>query len=245
MKYLILAFALMLFLFSCDTKEKTALQGKVDSLTVQLTASKKAEAGMNEVGILIDSIDASRKSLQLKMVEGSSYADYVSRLQSINMYVIETELKLAALEKSTANSSKESAASVRRLKADLAKRSEEIVELQKQIATLRDENLAVWAKLNHRDSVLLIKDQIIKVNESDIASLERLVNDTQTENKVAVANLYFDQARALEMAANRTQFAPRKKKEARREALELYKLSLSLGKLEAQARIDELEKKLS
>ncbi len=245
MKHLILAFALMLFLFSCDTKEKTALQDKVDSLSVQLTASKKAEAGMNEVGILIDSIDASRKSLQLKMVEGSSYADYVSRLQAINMYVVETELKLAALEKTTANSSKESAASVRRLKADLAKRSEEIVELQKQIATLRDENLAAWAKVNHRDSVLLIKDQVIKVNESDIVSLERLVNDTQTENKVAVANLYFDQARALEMAANRTQFAPRKKKEARREALELYKLSLSLGKLEAQAKIDELEKKLS
>jgi hypothetical protein len=245
MKQYILALAILPLLFSCDTKEKTALQGKVDSLTIQLTASKKAEAGMNEVGILIDSIDASRKSLQLKMVEGSSYADYVSRLQAINMYVVETELKLAALEKSTANSSKESAASVRRLKADLAKRSEEIVELQKQIATLRDENLAVWAKVNHKDSLLSMKDQVIKVNESDIVSLERLVNDTQAENKIAVANLYYDQAQALEMAANRTQFAPRKKKEARREALELYRLSLSLGKVEAQARIVDLEKKLS
>jgi hypothetical protein len=131
------------------------------------------------------------------------------------------------------------------LKADLAKRTEEIVELQAQIATLRNENLVVWAKVNHKDSVLLIKDQVIKLNESDIASLERLVNDTQVENKIAVANLYFDQATALKMAADRTQFAPRKKKEARREALELYKLSLSLGKLEAQTKIVELEKKLS
>lgn len=245
MKQYILVLAIIPFLFSCDTKEKTALQVKVDSLTVQLTASKQAEASLNEVGILIDSIDASRKSLQLKMVEGGSYADYVNRLQAINLYVQETELKLAALEKSTANSSKESAASVRRLKADLAKRSEEIVELQKQIATLRDENLAVWVKVNRKDSLLSIKDQVIKVNESDIVSLERLVNDTQTENKIAVANLYYDQAQALEMAANRTQFAPRKKKEARREALELYRLSLSLGKVEAQARIDDLEKKLS
>jgi len=245
MKHFILGAVIMLLIFSCDTKEKEALQSKVDSLNVQLTASKKAEANMNEVGILIDSIDASRKALQLKMVEGSSYADYVSRLQAINVYVKETEVKLAALEKSTVNSSKESAASVRRLKADLAKRSEEIVELQSQIATLRNENLAAWAKVNHKDSLLLMKDQVIKVNESDIVSLERLINDTQAENKTAVANLYYDQAQALEMAANRTQFAPRKKKEARREALELYRLSLSLGKLEAQVRINDLEKKLS
>jgi len=245
MKNYIVGVAILLFFVSCDTKEKAAMQSKIDSLSVQLTASKQVEASMNEVGVLIDSIDASRKSLQLKMVEGSSYADYVDRLQAINLYVQETEKKLTALEKSTANTSKTSASSIRRLKADLAKRTEEIVELQAQIATLRNENLVVWAKVNHKDSVLLIKDQVIKLNESDIASLERLVNDTQAENKIAVANLYFDQAKALEMAADRTHFAPRKKKEARREALELYKLSLSLGKLEAQSKIVELEKKLS
>ena len=86
---------------------------------------------------------------------------------------------------------------------------------------------------------------MIKLNESDIASLEKLFNDTQSENKVQVANLYFAQAQALETAADRTQFKPRKKKETRREALELYKLSLSLGNENAQTKIDELEKKLS
>jgi hypothetical protein len=48
----------------------------------------------------------------------------------------------------------------------------------------------------------------------------------------------------LEKAANRTHFAPRKKKETRREALELYRLSLSMGNMKAQNKIDELEKKL-
>lgn len=245
MKNYIVGIAIVLFFASCDTKEKAAMQNKIDSLSVQLTASKQAEASMNDVGVLIDSIDASRKVLQLKMVEGSSYADYVSRLQAINLYVQKTEKKLIALEKSAENTSHASASSIRRLKADLAKRTEEIVELQAQVATLRNENLVAWAKVNHKDSVLLIKDQVIKLNERDIASLERLVNDSQAENKIAVSNLYFNQAKALEMAADRTQFAPRKKKEARQEALELYKLSLALGKLEAQAKIVELEKKLS
>lgn len=245
MKKYILGFAILVALFSCDTKKNEALQQKVDSLSVQLAASREVEKNMNEVGILIDSIDASRNALQINMVEGNNYANYIARLNDINAYVRKTEAKLNELEKSGKNNSKASASSIRRLKADLEKRSSEIIELQLQVAKLRDENLAVWVKVNEKDSILAMKDQVIKLNESDIASLEKLINDTQAENKTTVANLYFAQAAALETAANRTQFAPRKKKEARLEALELYKLSLSLGNNEAQVRITDLEKKLS
>jgi hypothetical protein len=195
--------------------------------------------------VLIDSIDASRKAVQLYMLEGNNYADYVSRLNDINMYVKKTEEKLADLEKSNRSASKASASTIRRLKADLEKRSVEIVELQLQIAKLRDENLAVWVKVNQKDSILSIRDQVIKIKESDIASLEKMISETHAENKTTVANLYFAQGDALEKAADRTQFAPRKKKETRLEALELFKLSRSMGNTNAQTRILALEKKLS
>jgi hypothetical protein len=245
MKKYMLGAALVVFLFGCNSKEKTALRHEVDSLTIQLTASRVAEESMNEVGLLIDSIDANRKSLQLKMVEGSSYADYVTRLRNINTYVKETETKLDVLEKSVKSSSNASAASIRRLRADLNMRTQEILGLQLELEKAREENQKAWAKINEKDSLLLMKDQIIKVNESAIATLEKLVSDTREDNKIAVANLYFEQAQAMEEAANRTQFAPRKKKEARLEALELYRLSLSLGKLEALIKINELEGKLN
>ncbi len=245
MKKYIFGIAIIVALSSCDSKEKAVLQHRVDSLNVQLNISKDAERNLNEVGILIDSIDASRKTLQVKMVEGASYGDHVARLKNINLYVQQTEAKLAQLEKSSKNSSKASNSSIRRLKADLAKRSEEILELELKLAKEHDQNLMLWAKLNSKDSILSIKDEMIKVNERDIVSLEKLFNDTQADNKLEVANLYFAQAQALETAANRTHFAPRKKKDTRREALELYRLSLSLGKMEAQGKIDELEKKLS
>lgn len=183
MKKYILGLAIVVALFSCDTKEKAILQHKVDSLSVQLTASQKVEKSMNEVGMLIDSIDASRNSLQIKMIEGNNYADYVSRLNEINVYVKQTEKKLDELQKSSKNNSRASASTIRRMKADLEKRSEEIVELQLQVAKLRDENLAVWVKVNEKDSILAMKDQMIKLNESDIASLEKLMSDTQAENK--------------------------------------------------------------
>jgi hypothetical protein len=245
MKKYILGIVVMVSLFSCDTKEKEALQTKVDSLSYQLNVSKEAESKMNEVGVLIDSIDASRKALQLKMIEGSSYADYVSRLHQINTYVQQTEAKLASLEKSSKKESKASAASIRRLKADLAKRSEEIVALQLQLAEARNDNMALWVRLNEKDSILWMKDQIISVKESDIMTLEKTAEETQEKNRVTVANLYYNQASTLETVANRTQFSPRKKREARREALELYKLSFALGKAEAESRITALEKKLS
>lgn len=245
MKKYILGFAIVVVLFGCDTKEKEALQSKVDSLNVQLVASKQVEESMNEVGILIDSIDASRKLLHVSMIEGSSYADYVTRLRDINTYVKQTEAKLDALEKSSKNSSKATTRAIRGYKADLAKQSAEILDLQKQLAQQQDQNMKLWVRINEKDSILSMRDQMIKMNESDIASLEKLFNDTQSENRTALANLYFAQAEALETAANRTQFAPRKKKETRREALELYRLSLSLGNTEAEKKIDELEKKLS
>ena len=64
------------------------------------------------------------------------------------------------------------------------------------------------------------------------------------QGKVNEADQYFARAQAIELAANRTKLAPRKKKETFKEAIELYKKALSLGKAEAQAKISELEKRI-
>jgi hypothetical protein len=244
MKNFIIGITIVFALASCETKEKAVLQQRIDSLSIELNNSKDAEKNLNEVGMLIDSIDASRKTLQLKMVEGTSYSDYISRLKNINAYVQQTEAKLSQLEKSNKNATKSLASSIRRLKADLANRTNEILDLELKLANQHNQNLVMWAKLNSTDSLLSLRDETIKLNERDIVSLEKLLNETQSENKIAIANLYFAQAEALEKAANRTHFAPRKKKETRREALELYRLSLSMGNMKAQNKIDELEKKL-
>jgi hypothetical protein len=107
------------------------------------------------------------------------------------------------------------------------------------------DNADMARAISAKDSTLLAKEEVIKVRETDISSLEMLMKDTNEQNKITTANLYFEQAKAMEKVADKTNFAPRKKKEALREALELYKISLSLGKEEAQKKIDALEKELS
>jgi hypothetical protein len=245
MKTYIIAVALATILFGCDTQEKTHLQLKVDSLNNVLVESRKTELAMNEVGVLLDSIDLNRHALHLKIVEGISYADYIDRLNAINTHIKDSQAKIADLENKLKDSKTISSATIHRLKADVEMKSKEIVALQLDVINLREQNGSLTASLNQRDSTISSQKETIRLKSDNVSALEGLVKDTNDQNRIKVAGLYFAQAQALEAAADRTKFAPRKKKETRREALELYRLSYSLGNTDAQGKIEELEKKLS
>jgi chromosome segregation ATPase len=246
MKYTIgiLSLGIAALMMNCDSKERAQLQHKVDSLSAELQASKQVEATMGEIGVQIDSIDANRQALRTQMVEGTSYTNYISRLKDINGHITETKNKVAELEKNLKSAKGSAAATVKRMREDLELRSKELLALQEEIENMRSENKKLATNINMKDSTITTREETIKLREQDIASLESLVKDINEQTKVKVANLYYAQAQALETAAQRTHFAPKKKKETKREALELYKLSLSLGKTEAEARIAELEKDL-
>jgi chromosome segregation ATPase len=235
----------MILLGSCDKKEKEQLKAQVDSLKTELQTSQQTAAQLSEIGTLIDSIDASRQLLRTDVVEGTSYTDYKSRLQSINNHIKDTQGKIAQLEKSLKNVKGGYATTIKRLKADLELSTQQIAALQSEVDRMRSENTTLAKTVTEKDSILTTKLETIKMKEQDVANLEARVEEVNAASKASQADLYFAQAQALETAADRTKFAPKKKKETRREALELYKLSLSLGKSEAQARIDELEKELS
>src|SRR5688572_2355457 len=231
--------------WSCDTKEKQRLQTQVDSLRTELHESQQTAQTLQEIGVLIDSIDANRQLLRTDVVEGTSYADYKSRLQDINSHIKETQAKIATLEKSVKSAKGSYATTIKRLKADLELSTQQIAALQSEVEKMRGDNATLAQTVTERDSAITVSMETIKMREQDVANLEKNVEDINAQSKQSQADLYFAQAQALETAADRTKFAPRKKKETKREALELYKLSLSLGKQDAQAKIDELEKDLS
>jgi hypothetical protein len=232
-------------LFGCGNTETAHLKLQIDSLNTVIIQNTEAEATLNEVGILLDSIDASRSALTANVVEGITYADYIGRLKKINTDIKDSQARITALEVSVKKSNHISASTIKRLKADLDARAAEIVELQVQVAELRQNNDSQFMRLLKKDSIISNKDEVIRLKSESVAQLQSLMQDIDEQNRIKVANLYFNQAQALETAADRTQFAPRKKKEARREALELYRLSLSMGNTKAQEKIDNLEKQLS
>jgi len=229
-------------IWGCGTKEKEMLLSKVDSLQVELNTSLQTAKTLQEIGTLIDSIDASRQLLRANVVEGTSYADYKNRLNEINGYIKDTQLKIADLEKSLKQSNINYTATIKRMKLELEASSQQMIALQGEVDKMRNENQTLALTITEKEQSLEEQNGVIKMREQDIANLEAKVQEINTLSVNSQADLYFAQARALETAAERTKFAPKKKKETQREALELYRQSLSLGKQEAQSRIDELEK---
>lgn len=241
---LILGLSVVGVLSGCHNKQKeTALQTEIDSLKTELHESEQTAQALQEVGAMIDSIDASRQLLRTDMVEGASYQDYKNRLASIKEYVDESQKKIADLERH-ARRTRGYAGTIKRLKADLEKTTQQLATLEQEVNNVRAENRTLSQTVSSRDSVITINEQSLREKEENLASLDSQMQEMNVESKNFQAESYFNQAKAMEEAARRTQFAPRKKKKAKEEALELYKKALELGKDEAQSKVQELEKDL-
>lgn len=247
LKKLVLCLPVAALLLGCDTKEKDQLQSKVDSLQTQLVESQRMAKTLTEVGVLMDSIDASRQLLRVNMVEGTTYDDYKERMNDINSYVKDTQQKITEMEKSLSKSKANAgafASTIKKLKADLANKTNEIIALQDQVDKYRNENMNLVSTVSMQEAELVDKQAEIETKTQELALIEARIQELMIQSKMSEADAYFARAQAIEEAANRTKLAPKKKKETLREAVELYKKALSMGKEEAQGKIEELEKRI-
>lgn len=233
--------SLVALLWGCDNKEKTELRAQVDSLQTEVQNHDELLVSMQQIGSLIDSIDLNRNLLRTSMLEGTSYDNYSARLNEINAHVKQTSEKIKSLENKIANQSNGYSITIKKLRNDLETSSQQLVAFQQEVEKMRGDNTVLTASLTQRDSALTQQGELIKMREQNIAALDSKIIEINQEAKMKEADLIFAQAQALELAASRTKLAPRKKKDTQREALELYKTSLSLGKQEAESRIALLE----
>lgn len=237
------------FVFAGCTKtaESDKLKTELDSLRNELQSSQEMARTLNEVGILMDSIDANRQALRLNMVEGTTYDAYVNRMEGLNSYVRETQKKIGDLEKalkkskSTANAFSQT---IKKLKADIEKKDREIAELTATIDKVKNENdnLVRVAELQETD--LLDKQSQIEAKRKELAYLEQRIERILQDAQMSEAEGYYSRAKAVEEAAKRTKLAPKKKKASLQEALELYKKASSMGNTKAKADIDRINKEL-
>ena len=116
--------------------------------------------------------------------------------------------------------------------------------MQEQVEKYRNENQNLITTVGMQEAELTDKQSQIETKTQELALIEARVQELMIQGKMSEADAYYARAQAVEEAANRTKLAPRKKKETLREAVELYKKALSLGKSEAQDNITALEKKL-
>jgi predicted nucleic acid-binding Zn-ribbon protein len=130
---LLFALPIAALLTSCGNQEKETLRKQVDSLSLELERSHQMSQTLTEVGALMDSIDASRQLLRVNMVEGTPYSDYAARMKDLNAYIKDTQDKIENLEKSLKTSKANASAfsgAIKKLKADLESKTQEISLLQ-------------------------------------------------------------------------------------------------------------------
>ncbi len=234
-------------MMGCGGAENTKLQSQVDSLKFELQTTQELAQTLTDVGVLMDSIDASRQLLRVNMVEGTTYDDYSSRMKDINNYVKDTQSKIEDLEKAlkkSKGSSNAFSAAIKKLKADLEERSKEITNLQGQVEQLSNENRNLITTTELQEAELSDKEAQIEAKGQELALIEARVQEIMIQSKMSEADSYYARGEAVEEAANRTKLAPKKKKETLKEALELYKKAQSLGNANAQAKIVLLEKRV-
>jgi chromosome segregation ATPase len=247
LKKLLFVCAVAATMMSCG-KETEKLKSQVDSSeNMSCRPASNLLQTLQEVTVLMDSIDANRNVLRVNMVEGTTYDDYTARMKDINNYVKDTQNKIEDLEKSLKKSKGNTnalSATIKKLKADLEARNKEIASLNEHVDQLRNENANLITTVGLQEAELTDKEAQIIAKQQELALIEAKIQELMIASKVSEADGYFARAQAVEEAANRTKLAPKKKKETLKEAIELYKKSLSLGKQEAQAKITELEKKV-
>lgn len=238
---------IFLFIAGCNSKEITRLQTENDSLRNELTSRYTVLASLKDVRGLLDSIDASRSSLRTDLSEGTSYEEFSTRLRDINQFVKMSEEKINVIQKAL-NSSKHEASAylmlVDALKSEVQLRVDEIVKLEEGVARYKDENKGLQEKIKLKESEVNDINIQISTKQQELFVLEAKIDAMVKSFKVTEADAYYARARAVEEAAKRTKLAPNKKRETYKEALELYKRSLSLGKEEAKVNIADLEKKI-
>ena len=235
-------------ILSCGPSEKEKLQSQVDSLNNELMANQEMNRTLNEISLLMDSIDASREVLRVNTIEGSSRKNYVGLMKNLNKYVRDAEKKIRRIESSLKKSktfNSNLSATIKKLKSEVESRNNEIASLKETIEKYRVENENLIRISQEQSSTILDKQTQIETKNSEITTLTNQIDDVVNKARITEANGYYAQAEAVEETAHRTRLAPRKKRVTINESLTLYRKALLLGNTNAKAKITELEEELN
>ena len=248
MKNSILILGIALAAVSCVSKsEHERVQTEADSLKAELTVAQSTVALYEQVTVIIDSIENSQLSLRMDLENGSTYDDYVSKMGGIKKQLKAANDKMAKLEADAGLN----LSYISSLKKQLKLKNQEIGQLitsvesyKETLQDVTDENATLINMVDVQEAELLTKKEQIAQKQEELAYLEAKIDAMSQESLITRAESTYARAQAVEEIANRTQLAPKRKKQSLKEALALYEKSLSLGKPEAKAKVAELKEKL-
>lgn len=241
---------LVCFLTGCGIQsENEQLKQKVSELENELNdknvVSVKLSNQLNKVDLLIDSISKSEAYMAFNLEMGTSYQDHVDRLRSLSAFIEYTRQKMLKLENQMSEQNSEYNTMqllISRMRKELEAKDLIIKKLRNQIANYEAENEELIRLVDLQKKEIIDIEQQLKLKIAALNKAEMSIEALKTEKDKIIADAFFEQAEATEQIANMTKFAPKKKKEAYNDALNLYKMALEAGRKDAAGKIKEIEK---
>ena len=236
--------------WSCQVKRNNeqVLQSKIDSLQHIVDKNENIAVTLREISVMIDSIDVNRKVISDDMSKKEdSYNQLVVRMKEISEFVKSSQTKIAELDNKilkSGNSYREYASVIKNLETSLEERNHELIEIQKHAEHYANQNQNLMHLVAMQKSEIDDKLVRLQTKERELETLQDGVDRLLISSTEEKAQNCFIRAQLLEEAARRTKLAPRKKRNTRLEAIELYKMASFYGNEEADAKISELEKKI-
>ena len=244
MKNLSVLLFVLVLLGSCGIKE---LETENAELKTKISDLEKGNLALYEIGVLLDSIDATRNNLYVDLEEGTTYEEYVKRVEGLSDYVKTAEQRIMELQDDVSKMTKSNRyfeATIKRMQAELDKKNDQIKVLLQEVDEYKIESASLVKLVEMQETELEDKDLEILRKTEELELIEARIEELMIQAQMSEADSYYARAEAIEEAANRTKLAPRKKKETYLEALELYQKALDAGKTEAQEKIDLLKEKV-
>ncbi len=219
-------------LFACNSSEVKRLQIENDSLRSELNSQQSAMKTLLEISVWLDSIDANRSALVSEDVTSPEVLS--ERLHDINEFVKRSEQKIVAIEEALKSSNLESSAylmMVDALKGEVQYQVDQVARLNEQVRISNDENAGLRENIQRKDDELTRQ---ASAKEQELRLLRERIQTMEDNVKINNADAFYERAKAAEAVARKTKLAPRKKREAYEEAVQLYRKALALGKSQAK-----------
>ena len=243
---------LALTLCACNMEEMKQLQQENEQLKAALGESNDFAEGlndkMNQIDVLMDSIESAEKSLTISLAEGTDYDDYAARLRNVKDYIDDSKNEISKLEKSLSKSlskNKIFMRQIRNLKKQVAEREETIIQLSEQVEKFREENTALVKTVDLQKGEILAQERLILDKKKELAVLEANIESMKEELATNIANAFYEQAEINVQLAEKTKLAPKKKRQHYQDAHDLFQKAFEAGREDAFARMEELKEKIN
>jgi hypothetical protein len=212
MKKLFVAIVLVVALSGCNKQKEIVLRDELESLRLEVAATKQMSSTLQQIGLMIDSVDVLRKEL----AQGK-YRDNPDKLREINKYVASMQSRSSEIEKQLEKGTGSASVYndiISRLTRDLATKTFEFNTLTEQVALHKGVNDTLRMLVEAQTAEIDAGATILAITKQEILRLDEDVKQLSVEARSMMTDSYDEQAlgSALAEAAKRTHLAIEKAK---------------------------------